>query len=83
MTEPLQKEYRLTNDNYIIRTEDLAIIPFDDKNIDYLAYLEWCDQGNTPDPPIRTVSQKVTLSITEQLKLLGIDVNEFKSFLGL
>jgi hypothetical protein len=83
MTDSLQKEYRLTDDNYIVRTIDEAIIPFDDQNIDYLKYLEWLDAGNTPGPPIVPSSVNTTLSIPDQLKLLGIDVSEFKRFLGL
>ena len=34
----------------IQRIADLATIPFDDKNIDYIEYKAWIDAGNTPEP---------------------------------
>ena len=36
--------------NAIIRTSDNAIIPFDQANTDYQAYLKWLEEGNTPLP---------------------------------
>ena len=32
----------------IRRTSDNALIPFDEDNIDYRAYLAWVAEGNTP-----------------------------------
>ena len=34
----------------ILRISDNAIIPFDEDNTDYQAYLAWVAEGNTPDP---------------------------------
>ena len=34
--------------NSIIRIEDKAVIPFDESNKDYVKYLEWIDEGNSP-----------------------------------
>ena len=34
----------------IQRIADLATIPFDDKNLDYIEYRAWFDAGNTPEP---------------------------------
>jgi hypothetical protein len=36
--------------NAILRVDDNAFIPFDPANTDYQAYLEWLDEGNTPEP---------------------------------
>ena len=35
--------------NGIKRISDGAIIPFDEANTDYQEYLEWLDEGNTPE----------------------------------
>ena len=35
---------------FVIRTEDGAIIPMDEFNTDYQAYLAWVEQGGVPTP---------------------------------
>ena len=49
--------YRLLPNNFngnpsqtVQRLSDTAFIPFDPANTDYQAYLEWLDEGNTPEP---------------------------------
>jgi len=37
-------------ENFVMRVADNAVIPFDQLNTDYQAYLEWISQGNTPLP---------------------------------
>lgn len=44
--------YRYTHSGQIERIEDGAIIPEDAANKDYLAFLQWMDQGNTPEPAV-------------------------------
>jgi hypothetical protein len=34
----------------VIRLSDSASIPFDEGNRDYIEYLEWLAEGNTPEP---------------------------------
>jgi hypothetical protein len=36
--------------NCIKRIADNAFIPFDEQNVDYIAYLAWLAEGNTPEP---------------------------------
>ncbi len=38
------------SENYILRKEDNAIIPFDEANTDYQEYLAWVAEGNTAEP---------------------------------
>lgn len=43
--------YKLTNNpDCIIRLTDNRFIPTNESNSDYQAYLEWLDDGNTPEP---------------------------------
>lgn len=43
-------KYKLLNDDRIYDQENNLIIPADLSNIDYIEYLAWVDDGNTPDP---------------------------------
>jgi hypothetical protein len=44
----------LSGQDFVIRLLDNAIIPFDESNTDYQAYLKWVAEGNTPLPAENT-----------------------------
>ena len=41
--------YKLTDNTSIIRISDGAFIPNDPTNSNYAEYLEWVEEGNTPE----------------------------------
>ena len=41
---------KLTNAESVIRVEDGALIPMDEANTDYQAFLLWESEGNEPTP---------------------------------
>ena len=43
--------------DYINRTTDNSIIPFDPANRDYQEYLSWLEEGNTPEPADETETE--------------------------
>ena len=45
----MAENYKLTDNDTIIRIADGASIPADPANSDYAEYLEWVEEGNTPD----------------------------------
>ncbi len=47
--------FKLTNSTAITRLSDGASIPADPANVDYAAYLRWCEEGNTPEPYVEPV----------------------------
>lgn len=77
-------EYKLTNNQTIIRMLDGAVIPPDTTNTDYQKYLVWLDESNTPDPAqqpstnetLITKIQLIETKVTERRireAILGID----------
>jgi hypothetical protein len=44
------KKTPITVNDVVLRLTDGCSIPFDEKNTDYLDYLAWLEQGNTPEP---------------------------------
>jgi hypothetical protein len=66
----------------LVRLADNAFIPPDPANTDYAAYLEWVEEGNTPEPaPIP--EPPVELTPAEKLAQSGLTVAELKTLLGL
>ena len=74
--------YQLTTGNTILRLADNAFIPPDPANTDYAAYLQWVEQGGTPEPAPEPVAP-VELTPAEKLAASGLTVEELKSLLGL
>jgi hypothetical protein len=74
--------YQLTTGNTILRFADNAFIPPDPANTDYAAYLQWVEQGGTPEPAPEPVAP-VELTPAEKLAASGLTVDELKSLLGL
>ena len=76
-------DYKLTDNDTIIRTNDGASIPPDPANSDRIAYDEWVEEGNTPDAadaaPDPTWLEKRQANVagggygevTEQLEIIG------------
>ena len=53
-------DYKLTDNDTIIRLSDNAFIPANPDNSDRAAYDKWVEEGNTPDPyvsPIKTYKE--------------------------
>ena len=74
--------YQLTASDCILRLADNAFIPPDPANTDYAAYLEWVEQGGTPEPAPEPPAP-VELTPAEKLAQSGLTVAELKSLLGL
>jgi hypothetical protein len=74
--------YQLTTGDTILRLTDNASIPPDPANTDYAAYLQWVEQGGTPEPAPEP-EPPVELTPAEKLAASGLTVAELKSLLGL
>jgi hypothetical protein len=77
--------YQLTVSDCILRLADNAFIPQDPANTDYATYLEWVEEGNTPEPaPAPPEPEPAPVLTTEQkLEAAGLTVTELKELFGL
>ncbi len=72
--------YKLTAFTGIIRIADGACIPSDPANTDYVAYLAWIAEGNTPEPADLPDPKKVIraeIAYLEQSQLMPRAIREF------
>lgn len=66
-------DYRLTPDGEPVRTLDGSFIPIDIANRDYLDYLAWLAEGNTPEPYVAPTPPPVTTVTPRQARLALLD----------
>lgn len=55
--------YKLTNGKHVVRLTDNATIPADEFNSDYIVYLQWVGEGNSPAPVLSEDDQLVLDSV--------------------
>lgn len=60
--------YKLTTTDTIIRLADGASIPADPANTDYVAYLAWLAEGNTPEPAPQDSIESRRATVWEKVK---------------
>jgi len=66
------KAYQLVafSNVHVLRVADNALIPFDNANRDYIAYLQWLAVPNTADPaPAPTNAQKAATQLAQPITL--------------
>lgn len=74
--------YQLTETSSVIRLADMAFIPEDPANPDYVAYQAWLEAGGKPKP-VPPRGKPKSLSPKERLEATGLTVEELKQLLGL
>jgi hypothetical protein len=74
--------YQLTTGTSILRLADNAFIPPDPANTDYQAYLDWLEEGNTPEPAPEPEPAPV-LTTEQKLEAAGLTVAELRELFGL
>lgn len=74
--------YQLGQGGIILRLSDSTFIPPDPANTDYVAYLAWLEEGNTPEPYVAP-EPPAPPTPEEKLAASGLTVDELKQLLGL
>lgn len=73
--------YQLTEGDTILRLADRACIPPIEGNIEYIAYLEWLAEGNTPLPaPDAAVRPPQTP--LDKLAAAGLTLDDLRALLA-
>jgi len=67
--------YKLTDDASSIHRSDGASIPVTESNRDYRRYLEWLEEGNTPDP-VRTPEEETEILLRNEVLSLKDDLQK-------
>ena len=75
--------YKLTDNTQIIRISDGASIPDDPSNTDYAEYLEWLEEGNTPEAADPIPEPVPAPTLVEQILASPDDLAALKAALGL
>ena len=74
--------YQLTNGEMIKRLSDNFFISQDLANPQYIKYLKWLEEGNTPLPP-DPLPEPEPLTAQQKLEAAGLTIEELKDLLGL
>ncbi|QHI99372.1 hypothetical protein GT347_16130 [Xylophilus rhododendri] len=65
--------YQCTQTDSVIRLADGALIPADQGNTDYLAYLEWVEEGNVAEAaPVAPIGPAVPAAVTPRQARLAL-----------
>jgi hypothetical protein len=71
----------LSDDRSVLRLEDGATIPFDQRNGDYQRFLAWQEAGGVPMPP-SVPPAPAPLTPAERLAAVGLSVEELRALLA-
>jgi hypothetical protein len=72
----------INSESNAVLKDGCITIPFDPANTDYAAYLEWVEQGGTPEPAPEPVAP-VELTTEQKLEAAGLTVAELRELFGL
>lgn len=73
MSKMIMTPYKLMEDGGVLRRSDGACIPCSLANRDYREYMEWCNEGNTPDP-VRTLEEEAQKIVDDEVAELRQDL---------